>query len=231
MKTIGLLGGMSWESTLTYYRIINETVKSRCGGLTSAEICLYSVNFQEIEPLIQAGDWKEIAARLCDYASRIEQAGADFLLICTNTMHKVADDIQKNLNIPLLHIVDATAREILSQGIKRVGLIGTGPTMEDDFYKGRLSRNFGLEVLVPEAQDRRIIHDVIFNELCLGILNETSRKAYLRIMNTLIENKAEAIILGCTEIALLVNPTHTRIHLFDTTRIHAEKAAEAAITP
>ena len=229
MKTIGLLGGMSWESTETYYRAINEGVKERLGGLHSARICLFSVDFDEIEKLQHSGDWATAAAILSGAGKRIEMAGADFLLLCTNTMHKVADEIQRSIGIPLLHIADATAERIASQGIKAVGLLGTRFTMEEDFYKGRLSEKHDLEVLTPVGGDRRVVHDVIYNELCLGRIEEGSRAEYLRIVDHLAHRGAQAVILGCTEIALLIGEAHTDVPLFDTTRIHAEKAVEEAL--
>ena len=230
MKTIGLLGGMSWESTEMYYRIINEYVKTKLGGLHSAKICLYSINFQEIEKSLRLNDWKAITKNLSNIAKNIELCGADFLLICTNTMHKVASEIENNINIPVLHIVDATAEKVIKQGIDTIGLIGTKPTMEAEFYKGRLTDKFNLKVVVPDANDRQIAHDVIFNELCLGKIKESSRKQYLRIIEQLSEQGAKGVILGCTELALLVQKKHTAVLLFDTTRIHAEKAAEMALS-
>ena len=230
MQTIGLLGGMSWESTETYYREINEGIKARLGGLHSARICLYSVDFDEIEKLQNSGNWAETAVILSDAAKRIEAGGADFLIICTNTMHKVAPEIEANINIPILHIADATADEIKAKGMSRVGLLGTRFTMEQNFYKGRLSEYHGIEVIVPAAADREIVHRVIYNELCLGKSSEESRKEYVRIIESLAEQGAEGVILGCTEIALLVQQQHTTIPLFDTTKIHAKKAVEKAIS-
>ncbi|MGH1486387.1 MAG: aspartate/glutamate racemase family protein [Cellvibrionaceae bacterium] len=229
MKTIGLLGGMSWESTIGYYRIINETVKQALGGLHSAKIALYSVDFDPIEKCQHAGDWEGTAVLLIEAARSIEAAGADFLLICTNTMHKVAPQIEKALNIPLLHIADATAEVIIDRNINTVGLLGTAFTMEQDFYKGRLEEKFGLTVLTPTKSDREIIHNVIYQELCLGQLNDQSRQDYLRIIQQLADNGAEAIILGCTEIGMLVTQDDTDITLIDTTAIHAKKAVETAI--
>ncbi len=229
MKTIGLLGGMSWESTATYYRIINETVKARLGGLHSAKLCLYSVDFDEIEKLQHAGDWAATARILGLAAQRIEVAGADFLVICTNTMHKVAPQIERSINIPILHIADATAEKILENGIRRVGLLGTNFTMQEDFYTGRLANKYGLEVLIPERADRQIVHQVIYDELCLGKVLDGSRSEYLRIIARLAGQGAEAVILGCTEIALLVGQADTQVPLFDTTQIHAERAVEEAL--
>ena len=228
MKTIGLLGGMSWESTLGYYRIINEGVKRVLGGLHSARIAMYSVDFEPIEKLQHAGDWESTARILSEAAQNIESAGADFLLICTNTMHKVAPEIEKSIQIPLLHIADATAETLVQEGIKAVGLLGTAFTMEQDFYKGRLSDKYGLEVLVPNEEDRRIIHEVIYNELCLGKIQTDSKAEYLRIIKSLANQGAEAVILGCTEISMLVNQADTNVRLLDTTTIHAEKAVEYA---
>ncbi|QSX31907.1 aspartate/glutamate racemase family protein [Shewanella cyperi] len=230
MKTIGLLGGMSWESTQGYYRAINQGVRQALGGLHSAQIALYSVDFEPIEKLQHAGDWQETARLLADAAKRVEVAGADCLLICTNTMHKVAPEIEQAIDIPLLHIADATAEVLLKQGINKVGLLGTAFTMEQKFYKGRLSERFGLEVLVPDAADRKRVHEVIYRELCLGVIRPDSKAAYLRIIASLAEAGAEAVILGCTEIGLLVEQADTEIRLFDTTAIHAAKAVEFAVS-
>jgi aspartate racemase len=230
MKTIGLLGGMSWESTETYYRIINEEVKKRLGGLHSAKICLYSVDFEEIEKHQHCGNWPATAKILSQAAKNIELGGADFIVICTNTMHKVASDIEGNINIPILHIADTTAEKILEKGIKSVGLLGTNFTMEQAFYKGRLTNKYDLDVFIPGGTDRKIVHNIIYNELCLGKISENSRAEYLRIINQLTKQGAEAVILGCTEIALLVQQEHTSVQLFDTTRIHAEKAVDKALS-
>jgi len=230
MGTIGLLGGMSWESTVTYYRVINEEVKRRLGGLHSAKICMYSVDFDEIEKLQHAEKWQETATILSRAARNIEAGGADFLVICTNTMHKVAPEIESTLTIPILHIADATAEMILTSGISKVGLLGTKFTMEQTFYKGRLSERHGIEVIVPERQDREIIHGVIYQELCLGKVNKKSRQEYVRIIESLAAEGAEAVILGCTEISLLVQQEQTSVPLFDTTKIHAIKAAEKALS-
>lgn len=230
MKTIGLLGGMSWESTVGYYRAINEGVKKSLGGLHSAKIALYSVDFEPIEQMQQKGDWEGSARILSGAAEGVQAAGADFLLICTNTMHKVAPQIQKAVRIPVLHIADATAEALVSKGIKKVGLLGTAFTMEQDFYKGRLIEKYGLEVLVPDEPDRKIVHDVIFKELCLGRIVESSWREYLRIIECLADNGAEAVILGCTEIGLLVNQGDTPVELCDTTAIHAQKAVEYALS-
>jgi len=228
MKTIGLLGGMSWESTAAYYRSLNEDVKERLGGLHSAKIAMVSVDFGPIEKLMQKGAWGTIAQELSRAAHKIETAGADFLLICTNTMHKVFGAIEAAVHIPVIHIADATAERLIEQGIKTAGLLGTAFTMEHDFYKGRLREKYGLEVLVPNKKDRQIVHDVIFNELCLGKVESSSRSDYLRIIAQLVDQGAQAVILGCTEIGLLVQPEDTRAPLFDTTAIHAQKAVAVA---
>jgi len=230
MKTIGLLGGMSWESTVLYYRAINEGVKNnKLGALHSAKIAMYSVDFEPIEKLQHAGDWKSTAIILSEAARRVESAGADFLLICTNTMHKVAPEIEKSIKIPLLHIADATAEVLVHEGIKTVGLLGTAFTMEQDFYKGRLTENYGLNVLVPNEEDRQIVHKIIYQELCLGKIQADSKTEYLRIVDMLANQGAEAVILGCTEIGMLVSQRDTKVKLFDTTAIHAQKAVEYAI--
>lgn len=229
MKTIGLLGGMSWESTESYYRLLNETVKARLGGLHSAKIILHSVDFAEMKQLQHLGEWHTAADILKHAAQGLERAGADFILICTNTMHLVAPQIQSGINIPLLHIADATAEEIVNADIQKVGLLGTAFTMEEDFYKGQLQNKYQLEVVTPDIIDRKIIHQIIYDELCLGIIQDSSRNEYLRIVNRLVAQGAEAVILGCTEIALLLEPQHTEVRLFDTTRIHALKAIEWAL--
>ncbi|MCF6189107.1 MAG: aspartate/glutamate racemase family protein [Cocleimonas sp.] len=229
MKTIGLIGGMSWESTMSYYRLINEAVKVALGGLHSAKLVLVSVDFAEIEKLQHQGKWDETGEILSEAAKNLEKAGADFILICTNTMHLVAPQIQASVSIPLLHIADATAEEVIKFGISKIGLLGTAFTMEEDFYKGRLEKKYGLEVIVPNQMDRKIIHQIIYDELCLGKIEDVSRKEYLRIIDTLTVQGAEGVILGCTEIALLVKPQHTTTELFDTTRIHALKAVEKAL--
>ena len=229
MRTIGLIGGMSWESSALYYRWINEGVRERLGGLHSARTVLLSVDFAEIERLQQAGDWDAAAGLLVEAARSVERAGADLLLICTNTMHRVADEIAAAVGIPLLHIADATGQEITAAGIRRVGLLGTRFTMEQDFYRGRLAGRHGLDVLVPEADERRIVHDVIYGELCLGEVRPTSREAYRRVMAGLVARGAEAIILGCTEITMLVGPADATVPLFDTTLIHARAAVSAAL--
>ena len=229
MKTIGLLGGMSWESTELYYRWINEGVKQQLGGLHSARIAMVSVDFEELEKLQHNNQWDEAGAVLAKAAQQVEAAGADFLLICTNTMHKVAPQIERAINIPILHLADATAERIKAQGMKTVGLLGTNFTMEQAFYKGRLVDKHGLNVIIPSASDREIVHRVIYDELCLGIVKEESREAYLRIMQQMQEEGAEGIIEGCTEIVMLVQQKHTEIPLFDTTAIHAEAAVAKAL--
>ncbi|GAL16549.1 aspartate racemase [Vibrio maritimus] len=229
MKTIGLLGGMSWESTLSYYKSINEGVKQALGGLHSAKICLYSVNFDEIEKLQHQGRWDETATILGEAAASVESGGADFLLICTNTMHKVAPDIEKHITIPILHIADATAEALKNDGIKKVGLLGTRFTMEQPFYKDRLIEQHGINVVVPNEADRTLVHDIIYQELCRGEIKDQSRQVYLEIIARLQQQGAEAVILGCTEIALLVQQQHTDVALFDTTAIHADAAVSMAL--
>ena len=229
MKTIGLLGGMSWESTELYYRLINEGIKAELGGYHSAKLALVSVDFHEIEQRQHAGDWEGAAALLAKAAHQVEAAGAEFLVICTNTMHKVAEQIATAISIPILHIADATADAIKAAGIERVGLLATAFTMEQSFYRGRLEEQHGLTVLVPSADDRAIVHRVIYEELCLGLIRDTSRQEYLRIIDKLQGEGAEAIILGCTEITLLIQSSHTAARLFDTTAIHAAAAVRAAL--
>jgi aspartate racemase len=228
MKTIGLLGGMSWESTELYYRLINEETRRLRGGLHSAPIAMVSVDFQVIETLQHAGDWAAAGAILAREAGRVQAAGADFLLICTNTMHNVAEQVEAAIDIPLLHLADATATRIKAAGLSTVGLLGTRFTMEQDFYRGRLQRH-GLTVHVPPTRDREIVHRIIYEELCLGVVNETSRLEYLRIIDRLHDAGAEAVIEGCTEIVLLVQQAHTAVPLFDTTAIHAEEAVALAL--
>ena len=229
MKTIGLLGGMSWESTELYYRYINQGVKSKLGGLHSARIVMLSVDFQEIEELQRNGDWERAGEILGEAARCIEAAGADFLVICTNTMHKVVPQIERVINIPIFHVADATSRRIKERGMKTVGLLGTRFTMEQDFYKGRLSERHGLNIIVPSESERGIVDRIIYEELCLGIIKDESREQYLRIIDGLREQGAEGIIEGCTEIAMLVQQEHTDIPLFDTTAIHAQEAVSLAL--
>ncbi len=229
MKTIGLLGGMSWESTLWYYQALNEGIKKQLGGFHSAKIAMYSVDFAEIEHLQMQGDWQKAGEVLAQAALGVEKCGADFLLICTNTMHKVAPNIQAKLSIPLLHIADATAQELIRQEVSKVGLLGTAFTMEQDFYKGRLEQKYGLEVVVPNQADRQIVHKIIYDELCLGRIQSDSKNEYLRIINELEKQGAQGVILGCTEIGLLVNQDDTQVKLFDTTFIHADAAILEAL--
>ena len=228
MKTIGLIGGMSWESSLEYYRIINETVKAKLGGLHSAKCLMYSVDFAEIELLQHQGKWDEAADFMIDAAQRVERGGADVVLICTNTMHKLADSVQAHIQIPLLHIADATAGKIKEQGFQTVGLLGTKFTMEEGFYKNRLSEKYGLNVLIPDENERNLIHRVIYEELCRGEIKQTSKEHYLTIIQQLAQQGAEGIILGCTEIPLLIKAEDCQIPLLDTTRIHAEAAVKYA---
>ena len=224
MKVIGLLGGMSWESTQSYYQAINQGIKARLGGLHSAELVLYSVDFEQIERLQHEGNWEATAEILSQAAQRVEAGGAQALLICTNTMHKVADDIADAIKIPLLHIADATAEVLVADGVTTVGLLGTDFTMSQDFYKGRLTDNYGLNVLIPDAAERKVVHDVIYQELCLGEIKETSKAAYLDIIAGLHARGAQAVILGCTEIGLLVKQEDTSVPLVDTTAIHTTSA-------
>jgi len=230
MKVIGLIGGMSWESTATYYNLINQAVKERLGGLHSAECVLYSVDFAEVADLQRQGKWTKAAQLLAAAAQNVERAGADLVLICTNTMHKVADEIQAGIRVPLLHIVDVTAEKIKQAGIRRVGLLGTRFTMEDDFYRGRLTGQFGLEVITPESEDRETVHRIIYEELCLGNIRTESKARLAGIMGRLGERGAEGIILGCTELGLLSSAKDSRVRLFDTTRLHALAAVEYALT-
>lgn len=229
MKTIGLIGGMSWESSIEYYRIINETVRAKLGGLHSAKSIMYSVDFAEIEALQHQGKWDEATAMMIAAAKSVEDGGADFVIICTNTMHMMADDVQKHIHIPLLHIADATAERIKAQGLRKVGLLGTKFTMEEDFYRGRLIKKHGLEVLIPTEEEREIVHRVIFDELCVGEIRGSSREQYVGIMDHLVRDGAEGIILGCTEISLLVGDEDSQVPLFDTTQIHAVAAVEYAL--
>ena len=229
-KIIGLIGGMSWESSAEYYRIINERVRERLGTLHSARCLMWSFDFAEIEALQHAGRWDKATELLIEAARRLERGGADFLLICTNTMHRMADDVQAAVVIPLLHIADPTAERIKAAGLNRVGLLGTAFTMEQDFYKGRLTARHGLDVIVPDEEDRHTVHRVIYDELVQGRVEEISRAAYRAIIARLVARGAEAIILGCTEIMLLVRPEDSPVPLFDTTAIHADAAVERALT-
>ncbi|MGQ9673735.1 MAG: aspartate/glutamate racemase family protein [Candidatus Aminicenantales bacterium] len=228
MKTIGLIGGMSWESTILYYRILNEEVKARLGGLHSARCVLYSVDFDEIEHYQKTGDWEGAAQALAGAAAALKRAGADFLVLCTNTMHKVAEEIQAQAGIPLLHIADATAEAILTKNIKSIGLLGTRYTMEQDFYKRRLEEK-GIRVTIPEERDRALIHKVIYEELCLGKALEESRSRFRDIIQRLVASGAEGIILGCTEIGLLIKEEDSPVPVFDTTEIHARAAVDLAL--
>lgn len=229
MKTLGLIGGMSWESTVPYYRVINQTVKERLGGLHSARLLLYSVDFAQIEKLQHAGDWDAAGVVLADAARSLKAGGADLLVICTNTMHKVADAVEAASGLPLLHIADPTGDAIRRAGLSRVGLLGTRFTMEQDFYRQRLVQRHGLEVLVPDADDRDIVHRVIYDELCLGTIRSTSRAQYRDIIERLVARGAQGVILGCTEIGLLVGDEDAPVPLFDTTALHARQAALAAL--
>lgn len=230
MKTIGLIGGMSWESSLVYYRIINETVKEELGGLHSARSIMYSVDFEEIEELQHKAKWDEATELMIDAAQRVEKGGADFVIICTNTMHKMADEVQRSIKIPLLHIADATAKKIKEQGLKKVGLLGTRFTMEEEFYKGRLSEKHGIEVVIPDERERVIVHDIIYKELCLGEIKDLSKEKFKKIIINLTAKGAEGIILGCTEIPLLVKQGDYEVPLFDTTMVHARFAVEYALS-
>jgi aspartate racemase len=229
MKTIGMIGGMSWESSIEYYRIVNEAVKEQLGELHSAKSLMYSVDFAEIEALQREGRWQEATLAMIEAARAVEAGGADFLIICTNTMHKMAEQVQRSIGIPLLHIADATAEVIKARKLHRVGLLGTRFTMEGDFYRGRLVEKHGLEVIVPEQADREIVHRIIYTELVLGRIEPASKAEYLRIIAGLAKAGAEGIILGCTEIGLLVSPSDSSLPLFDTTRIHAMAAVQFAL--
>lgn len=228
MKTIGILGGMSWESTLSYYKTINETTKQKLGKLHSAKIAMVSVDFEPIETLQHQGNWDETAKILSNEAKNIQNAGADFLIIATNTMHKVVPQIEEVIEIPILHIADATGQALKNDKIKNVGLLGTAFTMEQDFYKQRLSHNFDLNVNIPSVEDRAIVHRIIYEELCLGMITEESKKEYIRIINALVQQGCEAIILGCTEIGLLVEQKDVSVPLYDTADIHAKAAVQMA---
>jgi aspartate racemase len=229
MDVIGMIGGMSWESSAQYYRIINQEAQNRLGGVHSARSLMFSVDFGEIERRQHAGDWAALTSQMIDAAKRLERGGADFFLLCTNTMHKMADDVAASVSIPLLHIADATATPIRAGGYKRVGLLGTAFTMEQDFYKGRLIDRFDLDVIVPEERDRTTVHSVIYNELVVGQVKLESRIAYREIIARLIQRGAQAIILGCTEIMLLVRGEDSGVPLFDTTEIHARAAVDRAL--
>jgi aspartate racemase len=229
MKTIGLIGGMSWESSIEYYRIINQKVREKLGGTHSAKSVMVSVDFAEIEVLQHEGRWQEATQLLVDAAKHLEAAGADFVVLCTNTMHKMAEVIQKNISIPFLHIADATAQKVSSSGISTIGLLGTRFTMEEDFYKGRLSRKFDLKVVIPEENDRKMIHHVIYDELVKGVIRTESKREFLEVIEKLVAAGAQGVILGCTEIGLLVKEGDCQVPAFDTTRIHAEAAVDFAL--
>ena len=228
MKTIGLIGGMSWESTVTYYQIVNETVKRELGGLHSAKVLLYSVDFAEIEEYQTKGEWDKSAAVLAEAAQNLEKAGAGFIIICTNTMHKVAPVIQKKISIPIIHIAEATADALKENGIEKVGLLGTKYTMTQEFYKSKLIEA-GIEVVIPDEAGVTVVNNIIYNELCLGIISEESRKKFVDIINQFEKAGAQGVILGCTEIGLLIHQKDVEIPVFDTTQIHATKAALLAI--
>ncbi|UCF19148.1 MAG: aspartate/glutamate racemase family protein [Gemmatimonadota bacterium] len=228
MRVIGLLGGMSWESTAEYYRFINQEVRRRLGHQHSAKILMYSLDFELVEQMQAAGEWDRAGQLLATEARRLENAGADLLLLCTNTMHKVAPAIEAAIGIPLLHIADATAERVKARGLERVGLLGTRFTMEEDFYRARLTEH-GLAVSIPESQDRVIVDRVIYEELCQGSILSESRQEYRRIITALAAGGAQGVILGCTEIGLLIKPEDSPIPVFDTARIHAEKAVESAL--
>lgn len=230
MKTIGLIGGMSWESSLEYYRIINEAMQERLRGLHSAKILMYSFDFQDIEQMMGGGRWDQVGAAMASTARMLEQGGADLLLLCTNTVHKVSAAIESSVGIPFLHIADATGREVTAQGMKKVGLLGTRFTMEEDFYRKRLMERYGLEVLIPDDEERGLLHDMIFQELCRGILLDASKSGLHQIIAGLVAQGAEGVILGCTEIPLLIKQQDVDVALFDTTRIHALQAVSDALS-
>jgi aspartate racemase len=229
MKTIGLIGGLSWESSIEYYRIINETIQSRLGGLHSAKSVMVSVDFAEIEILQRQGNWEEATQVMIATAQQVERGGADFMIICTNTMHKMFEEVQQNVSVPILHIADATAQLIKHSGMTRVGLLGTRFTMEENFYKGRLEDRHGLEVLVPEPTEREIVHNVIYDELVLGKIRGESKGRFLEIIENLVQKGAQGVILGCTEIGLLIKEKDCAVPLFDTTAIHALAAVDWAL--
>jgi aspartate racemase len=229
MKIIGLIGGMSWESSAEYYRLINEFTREKLSGWHSSRCIIYSLDFAEIEKLQDAKEWVRLTAIMVDAARKLEAGGAECILICTNTMHKIAGEIQEAISIPIIHIADATAEAIMKEGLKTVGLLGTRYTMEEDFYKGRLSEKFGLEVLIPDKQDREIVHKVIYDELCLGKINRTSKEKFKEIISGLKKEGAQGIILGCTEIPLLIKQGDLTMPVFDTTRIHAKAGVEFAL--
>ena len=229
MKTIGLIGGMSWESSLLYYQIINEAVKERLGGLHSAQCLMWSFDFAEIEHLQAAGDWASATRRMVEAARALERGGAACIVICTNTMHRMAADVQAAVDLPLIHIADATAQKIVDAGIDTIALLGTRYTMEQDFYKGRLIDNFGLNVLIPDAAGIQTVHDIIYDELVVGVVREESRQQYQQVIGKLAEQGAGGVILGCTEITMLIKPEHTALPVFDTTYLHAVAAVDWAL--
>ncbi len=229
MKTIGMIGGMSWESTLEYYRIMNQAVKEKLGGFHSAQCILYSVDFEDVEKMQHRGDWDSLTRLMIEAAQNVKKGGADFLVICTNTMHKMADAVQSATQIPLLHIADVTAEAVKQKGQNRVGLLGTKFTMEQDFYKGRLKDLHGIDVLIPEDEERQTIHDILYNELCLGEIRQLSREKFQSIIQNLVVRGAQGIVLGCTEIPLIVRQEDYKIPLYDTTSLHALAAVEFAL--
>jgi len=231
MKTIGLIGGMSWESSIEYYRIINEAVRERLGGLHSAKCVMHSVEFEEIRALQEGGDWAGLADHMADSALRLRAAGADFVVICTNTMHIMADEVQKRAGIEVLHIADATGQEVQARGLKKVGLLGTKFTMEKDFYRKRLEEKFGVEAIIPEEGEREEVHRIIFGELCAGVVEPASRERLKGTIAGLAERGAQGVVLGCTEIPLIIGQKDSDIPVFDTTRIHAMAAIEHAMAP
>ena len=230
MKTIGMLGGLSWESTASYYRLINRFTNQALGGLHSAKICMYSLDFDEIEKLQINGDWKSAADVLCSAALSIEAGGADFIIICSNTMHKLAGEVEASISIPLLHIADATGEKLVEDNIKCAGLLGTRYTMEQDFYKNRIAENFNIKIIVPETQQQNIVHDIIYSELCLGKIREESRENLADIITLLEEQGAEAVILGCTELSMLIGQQYVDVPLYDTTEIHALNAVAYSLS-
>ncbi len=229
MKTIGLIGGMSWESSLEYYRIINEKVKKELGGLHSAKSVMYSVDFEKIKILQHEGKWDDLTDIMIDAAKRLEKAGADLVVICTNTMHKMANEVENSINLPLLHIADATAESIKKQNLNKIGLLGTKFTMEQEFYKDRLQEKHNIDVVIPNEEDRELVHKIIYDELCLGNIKNSSKKEYVRIIENLVQQGAQGVILGCTEIPLLIKQNDVTVPVFDTTTIHAEFAVLEAI--
>jgi aspartate racemase len=229
MKTIGMIGGLSWESSIEYYRIVNEEIKQRLGGLNSCQCLMYSVNFAEVAALQHQGEWDKLAGLMADAAKRLERGGAELLLICANTMHKVADDIAAQVGIPLVHIADAAAEAVKARQLGKVGLLGTRFTMEGDFYRTRIKEKHGIDVIIPDAADREAVHNIIYQELVLGVMNPASRRRVLETIGRLAAAGAQGVILGCTEIPLLVTQQDTPLPLFDTTGLHARRAVELAL--